>query len=231
MPWGFAIGAAGAIGGSLISSSGANSAAKTSANAANASTALQSRIYDQTTANNAPFLQTGTAALDQLAKSYGIGGTGGTGAIDPNASFYQSPDYQFQLSQGIAGVDAGAAARGQLDSGATRKAEIAYGGNLANSNFNQYATRLQGLAGIGQAAASNQAAAGSNYAGQYTNTVSNAATNAGNAQIYSGNTTANALTGLAGQAQNYLTNPAPNPFSSSYNVATNANGSGEFAGL
>jgi hypothetical protein len=110
-------------------------------------------------------------------------------ANNPFATFWQSPDYQFTLGQGIRGVDAGGAARGMLDSGATRKAEIAYAGNLASGNFNTYANRLQALAGIGQGAANNTAAAGQGYANSYGSNISNAAANAW----------ANGLNNLAGQ--------------------------------
>ena len=45
-------------------------------------------------------------------------------AVDPYATFYQSPDYQFRLSEGLAKINADAAAGGYLDSGATRKARV-----------------------------------------------------------------------------------------------------------
>jgi hypothetical protein len=144
------------------------------------STGAAKTALDANTALNSPFLTTGISSLNQLASLYGLDtydpSTGsvikgsGTGAgIDPNATFYQTPDYKFALSQGIAGVDAGAAARGGLDSGATRKAEIAYGGNLASGQFNNYASRLQALAGVGQSAAGNQQNANTNYASQVGN--------------------------------------------------------------
>lgn len=85
-------------------------------------------------------------------------------AVDPYADFYKSPDYQFRLTEGLGGVDAGAAAGGYLDSGATRKAEIAYAGNLAAGEFNTYANRLANLAGVGQTTATNMAGQGASYA-------------------------------------------------------------------
>jgi hypothetical protein len=111
----------------------------------------------------------------------GTSGSANASGNDPYATFYQSPDYQFRFGQGIKGVDAGAAARGMLDSGATRKAEIGYAGNLAAGEFGTYANRLQALAGIGQAAASNQASAAQGYANNIGNLAAAGANNWGNA--------------------------------------------------
>lgn len=210
MPWGFAIAAAGAIGGAAITAGASNKATNT-----------QTSEFNQTTANNKPFLDTGTAALTQLGSLYGLnpGQSGTPSGNDQNASFYQSPDYQFTLGQGIKGIDAGAAAGGMLDSGATRKAEAEYAGNLASTQFNNYATRLQGLAGIGQSAANNQATQNTNYA----NNISNLA----GAQ---GQTDTNLLTSLAGQAQYAI---GKNPFGSSYSnptVSTSGQASGPSMG-
>lgn len=224
---GAGVSAAGALGGALINSSATDSASKASSQAADKSLAVQQQQYGDTKANNAPYLNTGTSALDRLANIYGLdqtGATGGTGGnIDPNATFYQSPDYQFNLSQGIKGVDAGASATGSLDSGATRKAEIAYGGNLASSQFNNYAARLQSLAGIGQAAANSQAASGLGYANAYTNTVTNAANNQANAGLAGASAISNGLNSTAGLLQNYL---AGNTKSSSYSAPTGSVGTG-----
>lgn len=221
------VGAAGAVAGAAIQGSAAKSAAKTSAAAADRSLALQQDEFNQTTANNKPFLTTGTSALNRLAGLYGLDTVDengnvvkGTGqpSFNANDNFYQSPDYQFQLDQGIKGVDAGAAARGGLDSGATRKAEIAYAGNLASGQFNTYADRLRALAGIGQGAANAQSNAGSNYASNYTNTVTGAAGDQANATLVGANATSQALQNLAGVAQYQL---GKNPFGSSYQVPQN----------
>lgn len=217
------VGAAGAVAGAAISSSGAQSAAKTNAaSAANSLTAQQDN-FATTTANNKPFLATGTSALNQLAGLYGLDtvdangntvkGTGTPAANDPNSTFYQTPDYNFTLSQGIKGVDAGAAARGMLDSGATRKAEIGYAGNLADSTFNGYASRLQTLAGVGQAAANSQAGSGQAEANAVTGINNNVGTVNANADLATANSTSTALNNIAGNISQTL---GKNPFGSSY---------------
>lgn len=47
----------------------------------------------------------------------------------------KTPGYQFALSQGIQGIDRGAAARGNLQTGGTLKAEQAYGTGLADQTY------------------------------------------------------------------------------------------------
>lgn len=174
---------AGSIGSSLIGASSASDAADASNAATKLQVGEQQREYDQTRSDYAPYRATGASALDTLAKIYGLD-TSVNGATVPGSpgkgpdysSFYESPDYQFKMQQGIAGVDAGASATGSLDSGATRKAEIGYAGNLASSSFNDYANRLAGIAGVGQTATAGTAAAGQNTA----NNISNAYLNQGN---------------------------------------------------
>lgn len=232
------VGAAGAIAGGVIASNGAKSAAKTSAQAADKSLGVQQQEFDATTANNKPFLTTGTSALNQLAGLYGLdtvdasgntlsGGGTANANVDPNATFYQTPDYKFALDQGIKATDAGAAARGMLDSGATRKAEIKYGSNLATSAFNGYADRLRQLAGIGQGAANSQANANSGYATNYTNTVTGAANDQANASLISGSNYSDALQQIAGAARYSL---GKNPFQSSYGTLPAATVGGGYGG-
>lgn len=153
------------------------------ADAINNATNAQKEQFAQITANNKPFLDTGTSALDRIATHYGLNGK--TQSFD---GFTASPDYQFRFDQGMKGVDAGARYRGMADSGATRKAEIAYAGNLASGEYNSYANRLMDLAKVGQGAANNQATAGQNYAA-----------NVGNLGVASANGTANAINGFAGK--------------------------------
>lgn len=227
---------------------------------ANANEAQQ-QAFDSSTALNAPSLLTGNSALTRLAEIYGLDrfdangnavqGAPGSG-LDPNASFYQSPDYQFQLSQGIKGVDAGASARRMLDSGATRKAEIKYAGNLASSQFGSYADRLSKLAGIGQDAVTRgmdnnrnfatlygnaQLGQGTNiantataYGNNYANSVRDAANNQANATLAQGANTASVVNGIAGSAANYFGNQNRSPYGSSY-VPTQGSGKYESIGL
>jgi hypothetical protein len=82
-------------------------------------------------------------------------------------NFQTSPGYQWSLEQGLRGVDAGAAAKGLLRSGATLKAEQTFGTGLADQEFQQYYKNLTGLSTLGEQAAAGGAStaqAGANLA-------------------------------------------------------------------
>jgi hypothetical protein len=125
-----------------------------------------------------------------------LGLNGPDAATAAMAKFQTSPGYQFQLQQGLRGVDAGAAAKGMLRSGATLKAEETYGQGLANQDFTNYYNRLMGISTLGETAA----AGGASTAG----TAAGLAQGAGNTQasIYG-----NAATGLGNVANNLLRTP------------------------
>jgi hypothetical protein len=83
-----AIGGATAIGGALISSSAAKSAAKTQAGSADKATAEQQRQYDIGREDLAPYRTQGTSALNELAGLLGLPTTGGEASVvtDPYAA-------------------------------------------------------------------------------------------------------------------------------------------------
>lgn len=144
--------------------------------------------------------------------------------VDPNADFYKSPDYQFRLSEGLKGLEARAAtgAFGGLDSGALRKAEIGYAGNLASGDFNNYTNRLAALAGVGQTTATNEANQGATYASNVGNIAVNQGNNRASSYLANGQTYGNAVGGLAGIGAGLITN------SSSYNPASGGNFNGAY---
>lgn len=92
--WAAGIGAVGQIAGGLISGNAASSAADKSAAGAAAATAEQKREYDINVARQQPWLTTGSSALSQLAKIYGLdsysfnqpsgGASGSAGGSNPN---------------------------------------------------------------------------------------------------------------------------------------------------
>ena len=129
----------------------------------------------------------------------------GTGQGDLSA-FFTSPDYQFRMQEGLAGVDAGAAASGMLDSGATRKAEIAYAGNLASGEFNNYANRLQALAGLGQGTGASLAGQGAAYAQNVGNIYQSNADNRASSYLAQGRNSANLASSVAGIGSGLIMN-------------------------
>lgn len=77
--------------------------------------------------------------------------------------FQETPGYAFALNEGIKGIDASAASRGNVFSGATMKDAQRFGTGLANQTYDRYVNRLAEQAGMGQAAAGQTATAGANY--------------------------------------------------------------------
>ena len=74
------IGAAGAVGGALISSSGAKSAANAQVEAANTAAAQQKAMYEQQVALQEPFRQAGLTAQDRYMQLLGLSNPAATGA-------------------------------------------------------------------------------------------------------------------------------------------------------
>lgn len=182
MPFAWAGAAAAAIGtvGSLVKGSGQSGAI--------------SQGQQQANADVQPWVTTGTAANSQQANLLGLNGQ--PAADTAMTSFQASPGYAYQVQQGLRGVDAGAASKGLLRSGATLKAEQTLGSNLANQDFSAYMSRLNSLSTTGESAGVNQAStdtgAAANQASIYGNTA---------------NGVTNSLTGLLGNSnvQNGLT--------------------------
>ena len=102
-----------------------------------------------------PYVDYGGTGLGRYSDLLGINGA--DAATAARQGFQASPGYQYQLEQGLRAVDAGAASRGMLRSGATIKAEQTLGANLANQDFGNYLGRLNNLAGVGLQAAGGQA--------------------------------------------------------------------------
>lgn len=174
--------------------------------------ALQSKVYNQTLANEQPFLTSGTAANQQLANLLGISGntaTDGYGSLVApfDASDLQNtPGYQFQLQQGTKAMNQTLGAQGGLFSGQALKQAQQFGQGLADQTYNdaynrylqtnqQTYNQLAGQAASGQNAAANLGGVGQNYANTQTTGLENSgniAANSTNAQ----NTAVNQ--GLAG---------------------------------
>jgi hypothetical protein len=158
--------------------------------------------YAQSREDFAPFLKGGTSALDRILSTYGLNG----GAPDMSG-FFKSPDYNFRLQEGQNAIDASAAARGSLDSGATRKAQIEYAGNLASSEFDGYIGKLMQLAGFGPSAASGLGTLGANNANNVTGLMTNQGNNLASSYLARGMnnaTTIGTMYGYGSQAAGSL---------------------------
>lgn len=220
MPWalaGAAVGAIGAIASSDISSSAATSAANTQANAANNNTQLAQTVYNQNTANLAPFLQGGTNTLPVLLQQLGIGPGG---SFNPNAplskpftaaDYQSSPGYAFQMSQGTNAVLNNASALGGVNSGNTLKALTQYGQGLANQDYqqaynnyvNQQNTqfgRLSNITALGQNAAVQQGSVGNTLTSNVSNDTSAGANAVSAGTVANANINNNLINSLFGGA-------------------------------
>lgn len=217
-----AVGAAAVVGGATQMITGSK-AAKAQKKGADHAVAEQRREYDQDRADLAPYRETGTAALGKLASMYGITpsgaitGTagGGTGYVD-DGGYSASPGYAFQLQQGTQAAERSAAARGQLASGGTMKAIARYTTGLAANDYDQYASRIAQLAGVGQQATNATVAAGQ----QTTNQIAQAQQNAGNARASSYANIGSAINGTINNlASAYLYSGAGGGFGGSSGTA------------
>lgn len=121
----------------------------------------------------APYSNTGVQANTQTANLLGLNGQPAADAA--MSTFQSSPGYQYQLSQGLKAVDAGAAATGMLRSGSTMQAEQTLGNNLASQDFGNYVSRLNGLSNYGITAASGQSSTDTSAAGQQASIYGNTA--------------------------------------------------------
>jgi hypothetical protein len=129
------IGVAGAValGGAALSAGASAYGASQQAGAVKDAAKQQAAAAAQQREDFAPWRTTGGTANTQAANLLGINGQ--PAADTAMQTFQSSPGYAFQLEQGLRGVDAGAAAKGMLRSGATLKAEQTFGQGLANAGF------------------------------------------------------------------------------------------------
>jgi hypothetical protein len=195
-PWAKLIPAAGQLLGTYTQAQSTKDAVRANAEQQQKSLDLLTRMYEEGTARQQPFLRGGTEDYNRLRSLM----SGGPGAAQ---QFLQmDPGYGFRLSEGLKAVDRQAAARGGLISGGALKASQRYGQDLASQEFGNAYNRLAGLAQIGPSSAGVMNQLGQNYAsgagnvyGQLGETGANAALTRGSA--YSGGL--NELSRLAGQ--------------------------------
>lgn len=146
---------------------GASKAADAQKAAAAESAAVQREMFNKQVELQEPFRQAGLTAQNQLLSLLGLGGdtaAPGYGKYSKDfsmADYTADPGYAFRLSEGLKGLDAQAAARGGLISGAALKAATNYGQQAGSQEYanayNRYQTNranqlnpLQSLMGAGQ---------------------------------------------------------------------------------
>lgn len=161
------------------------------------------RQYDTTREDFAPWRTAGANALTQLTTDINAPVTA--------AEVMSDPGYQFGLDQGTKALNQRIAAAGGRVSGASLKAAARYGTDYGASGYGaayqrkqDRLNRLQAIAGIGQTATGQTAAAGQ----AATNNIGSALSNQGNAtaasQLYRGNIWANTGNKLISAAGSYF---------------------------
>lgn len=200
--WAAALGAA-AIG-AAATTYAANKSAGAQKRAANGAIAATQQNYDNTAANLNPYIDAGNGALGKIQ------------ALNNGdfSSFKQSPDYQFRFDQGLQGLDRSAAARGSLYGGGHSADVLNYAGGMASQGYNDYYSKLAGLAASGQNAATNLGSVGTGNAAA----IGSALQGSANATSANWANTANAFGSLAQQGAN-----AYGQYQSSYMPSTSAN--------
>ena len=226
---GAVVGAAGSIAGGAMSKKGAKKAAKIQAQSAREQMALQKQIYQQNTRNFTPEMNGGNAATQQLLNLLGMGGAN---APDPTEIIRNTPGYQFQLGEALGAVNTNAYARGLGNSGATQKALMRTGQNMADGYFNNYFNQVGTVADRGMQAKAAIAGVGTNYANQ-ANTINQRAADAqSNYQLARASINSNMLNGVlqaGGQAFGSSFGSAPNALfqqGSTFNPWGNQSGNG-----
>lgn len=176
------------VGGSLVQASAANRAAQSQEALGREQLEVQERMFEQSREDLAPYRESGLPAVNALNYYLGVGAR----PDDPNfVGFQETPGFLYAMDQGRRAVDASAAARGGLFSGATIQAQTDRAVGMANQEFGNYLSRLEGTATRGQNAAAQSATVNTNNAQMQSNTLGQI----GNAQAAGAIGVGNAING------------------------------------
>ncbi len=174
------------LAGTAIQAGAASSAARSQARAGREQLDLQREVYEDQQSRFEPYEAAGRRGLEAYSYELGLGD-----APEGYEGIQESPGFQTQLDMGRESVEAGAAGRGGLYSGATVTSLERYRTGLASQEVGNYLNRLASLGAQGQGAAGMQGQAGQNYA----TGASNALANIGNARAAGAMGVGNALSG------------------------------------
>jgi hypothetical protein len=219
---------AGAVGGAATLASGAIASGAASKAAAQ-NNALETSIYNQNSANEQPYIQSGDTANTALQGFLGLDGSDTAASTKALNSYLNSTGYQFNLDQGLNAVESSKAASGLLGSGSTLQALDKFATGEADQYGQQYEQNLQGVVNTGASAASALAGQGQNFANGVSSNNNSAASATGNAAL-SGANSVNALLGTALKANAFATGGTS--FGGSAGTGSNAfvTGSGDLIG-
>ncbi len=175
-----------------MSSNSAKKGANKARSAEQAKLDQQQAQFDQQQQNMQPWLDAGKGALDRL----NLASTGDM------SNFYNSPDYQFTLDQGIKTVNRGQV--GNLFGGGQSADLLRLGQGLASQQYGDWWNRQAGLAQVGQTQSQAMGNLGQNFSQMYGQGMSNIGNINQSAVENQGNIWGNVvgqLSGLFGQYQ------------------------------
>lgn len=179
---------------------GANKAAGAQTRASKNASDVERQMYDTTRGDLAPYRNAGSTGTNALM---GLAGLGPNGYAGIQSNLESLPGYQFTRTQGLKAVQNSAAARGLGVSGAALKGAANYATGLANSTYGDQFNRLMGISQLGENAAAQTGA----YGTQTANNIGQNIIGAGNAQAAGAVGGANAVGNAANSIGNlYTTN-------------------------
>lgn len=206
-----AIGAGASLFGAGKQAAASERAAELMADAQQRALEEQRRQFDLTRADFAPYRETGTNALAEFGRLYGVGRGGLLSGDEMTAArerFKATPGYDFRFSEGVRALDRSAAARGRLRGGGYGRELTRYGQGIAADEFGTYSNALSRLAGVGQSATGSTAAAGQGTANAISNIFQTGANQQGNALLNAATARASGYAGganaLSGGVENLV---------------------------
>lgn len=119
-------------------------------------------VYNTSRSDLAPYRDVGSNALLALSDQLGIARPAGQANVNTgNPQFHTDPGYQFAFDQGLKAVDA--RFPGMSKSGAKAQALTQFGQGQADQQYDNWLSRLSGLASAGQTATGQSATLGANF--------------------------------------------------------------------
>lgn len=215
------IGAVATVGGAAISASAAKKAGGQQAGAAQTALDFQQGVYNDTTANLAPYRDTGVNALGSLSQFYGLPAVSGSSvpagnALDSFTAFTKTPFYQFPLQQGQDALNRGAASKGLSLSGGQLASLDKYTQGYASQGFDSYIKGLASLANLGENASVQQGSQGNASAQNVSGTEQTLGNALAAGTIGQNNAIQKGLSAIPGLL-GYGGNPTSSSFGSSFN--------------
>ena len=138
-----------AVVGGVVASKASSKASKAQVQASQEANAAQERMFQKQTELQEPFRQGGLTAQGQIMQLLGIGGdktAAGYGSLAQpfgTQQFQQDPGYAFRQSEGMKALERSAAARGGLMSGSAMKGIQRFGQDLASQEYQNAFNRYQ----------------------------------------------------------------------------------------